>query len=117
MSKEHFCLQEAHNLLGEMALHSNVHAVLEGNIEESVATTVLCGNGDERLLSHLSPIASGLCWACLHVWKLDGCWLGENGLGGTTEAMWLCPPCLIPRQVSLGAFGAIVEMQGAEEAH
>lgn len=96
------CLQEAHSLLGETALHSHVHAIVEGNMEEDVATIVLCGDSGECLLSYLGPVASGLCWACLHVWKLPDCWLGEDGLGGTTEAMCLCPPCLTPPQTSLG---------------
>lgn len=90
------CLQEAHSLLGETGLHCHVHAVVEGSMEEHVATTVLCGVGGECLLSYLGPVASGLCWACLHVWKLPSCWLGEDGLGGTTEAMWLFRPCLTP---------------------
>lgn len=68
------CLQEAHSLS-----HSNVHAVVEGNIEGSVITTVLlCDDGGEHLLSYLGPVASRLCCACLHVWKLAGCWLGED---------------------------------------
>lgn len=79
-------------------------------MEECVTATVLCGDGGERLLSSLGPVASGLCWACLHVWKLARCQLGEDGLGGTTEAMWLCPPCLTPRRLARAAFGAVVEV-------